>query len=95
VSGGYEIQVRSSSLALDVRGKSTANGALIQQYTYYGTSNQVWNLTKTSDGYFEIVANNSGKCVDVNGISKADHAAIHQWTWWNGDNQKWSFVPAD
>ena len=97
VSGGYKIAIRSSGQALDVRGGTAAvqNGVPIQQYTYYGTSNQIWKVAATADGYYQISAVSSGKSLDVVGVSKADHALIHQWTWWGGENQKWSFVPAD
>jgi hypothetical protein len=95
VTGGYKILIRSSGQALDVRAYSLLDGAIIQQWLYHGTTNEIWHLVPTSDGYTEIVANSSGKCIDVAGISKLDHALVHQWAWWGGDNQKWSFVPAD
>jgi hypothetical protein len=97
VSGGYKIIVRSSGQSLDVRGGPTAiaNGVLIEQYPFWGGSNEIWNVARTSDGYFQITATSSSKCMDVQGISKLDHALIQQWSCWGGDNQKWSFVPAD
>jgi Ricin-type beta-trefoil lectin domain len=92
--GGYEITVRNSSLQLDVRDASVENGALIQQYPFWGGANEVWNVSRSSDGYYTISSDGSGKCLDVRGISTADGAAIQQWSCWGGDNQKWSFVPA-
>ena len=96
VHGGYKITVRSSGQQLDVRGGPAAvqRGAIIQQYPYWGGSNEIWTVAPTGDGYFRITANSSGEVIDVSGISKQDGAVVHQWTWWAGDNQKWSFVPA-
>ena len=96
VSGGYEINILNSGKALDVRGgtAATASGTVIQQWSYWGGSNQVWNLVPTADGYYSIVPENSGLCLDVRGSSTLDGAAVQQWTCTGNDNQKWSFVPA-
>ncbi len=96
VSGGYEISVKNSGLALTVNGGASAlqNGAYLVQDTFSGQTNQVFNLQPMADGTFEIVALHSGKCMDVEGVSKSNGAYIHQWTCLSASNQKWSLIPA-
>jgi ricin-type beta-trefoil lectin protein len=96
VTGGYKITVRNSNLQVGVRGGVSAifNGSLIQQSYFTGTSDQIWVVTRGSDGYYTLKPSNTGKCMDVVGKSKADGAGIQQYGCWGGANQEWSFSPA-
>jgi hypothetical protein len=47
-SGYYKIVSRSSGKVLDVPGASTANGAIIEQWTDNGGQNQQWSLVQVS-----------------------------------------------
>ena len=94
VKGGYEITNKNSKLQMDVNGGTSANGALLIQYQYHDTLNEMFSVTPTSDGYANIVIKSSGKLLDVAGVSKVDGAHIQQWQANGGDNQKWSFVLA-
>jgi hypothetical protein len=58
-----------ATLALDVEGGSTANGAgLIQWYGNFA-GNQRWNLIDQGDGTETIVNQNSGKCLTTDGVA--------------------------
>jgi hypothetical protein len=70
---------RWSDLCMDVKGASTANGALIQQWGCYDTNNQRWDKVPTTDDYFLIRNRNSGKYLAVVGSSSANGAQIGQW----------------
>ncbi len=96
VTGGYKITARNSNLKLGVRGgaPAVANGELIQQAFYNATSDQIWTITRGSDGYYTLKPENSGKCMDVSSQSTADGANVQQYSCWGGANQEWSFSPA-
>ncbi len=42
--GYYELLTRTSGLALDINGASTANGALAIQWGWSGGTNQQWQI---------------------------------------------------
>lgn len=96
VTGGYKITVRNSNWKLGVQGGVTmlANGARIVQGYFNGTADQIWVITRGSDGFYTLKPKNSGKCLDVSSASKADGAAVQQYSCWGGANQHWSFSPA-
>ena len=78
-----------SGKCLDVEGISTADGARVQQWEYWGGQNQQFKLEHVGAGWYRIVARHSGKCLDVRGVSPADGAQVQQWPWHGGDNQRW------
>ena len=88
----YRIVNKNSGKALDVNGQSTADGASIVQWSYWGGNNQQWQVIDNGTGYFQIVNRNSGKALDVNGSSTADGATIVQWGYWGGNNQQWQII---
>lgn len=79
---------RHSGRVIDVAGISTANGAAIIQWDWWGGGNQRWRLEPVGGGYVRIVAEHSGKVLDVANASMANGAPLVQWEWWGGDNQK-------
>ncbi|WP_437995713.1 RICIN domain-containing protein [Sorangium sp. So ce185] len=80
---------RHSGKCLDVNGASTADGAVVHQWTCNGGSNQEWLLQSAGGGYYRVVARHSGKCLDVVSGSTADGAAVKQYTCNGGSNQQW------
>lgn len=94
VNGGYEIKIRNSGLALQVRGGNSAvKGDFLEQWPFEAQPYQTWLVTATPDGYYTISPNNSkASCMDVSGISKNNGAPVQQWSCNGGDNQKWRFV---
>lgn len=89
----YNIVSVNSGLSLDVIGLSTTGGASIQQWSYWGSLNQLWNLIPVGDGSFKIVNVNSNLLLDVTGVSKTPGTLLQQWSDWGGANQHWNFVP--
>ena len=77
-----------SGRVIDVDDISTANGAAIIQWDWWGGGNQRWRLEPVGGGYVRIVAQHSGKVLDVAGASMANGARLVQWEWWGGDNQR-------
>ena len=94
VTGGYEMKVRNSGLALQLLGGLTApRGASIEQWPYEAQLFQTWRLLPTPDGAFKIQAASSGQCVDVDEQSKVNGAKVTQYTCVNQTNEEWTFVP--
>ena len=91
-TGYNKIVSRSSGKVLDVPGASTADGAIIEQWTDNGGQNQQWSLVSVGSGYYKIVSRSSGKVLDVPGASTANGAHIQQWTDNGAANQQWSLV---
>src|SRR5678816_988755 len=69
-----------SAKCIDVRSKSTATGAVIEQWTCNGGSNQRFALVPADPGYVFIKNANSGLCLNVQGRSVSPGALIVQWT---------------
>jgi hypothetical protein len=65
--------------AWDVTGVSTADGGLLQLWTYGGGANQQWQAVDEGNGRYHFVSRNSGKCLDVPGASTAD-VQLQQYT---------------
>ncbi len=88
----YSITAKHSGKVVDVSGVSTADGAVVHQWTYVGGNNQKWIMNDLGNGYYSIKAVHSGKALDVRGNSTADRAAVQQSTYTGGDNQQFRLV---
>ena len=83
----------NSRKCVDVTNRSTANGALIQQWDCTRGSNQQWEIRALGQsGYFQIVNQNSQKCLDVTGRATYNGALIQQWDCTGGSNQAWQLI---
>jgi endo-1,4-beta-xylanase len=91
-SAWYVLVNRNSGKALDVYGKSTADGARITQWTRNDGANQQWQFVDSGGGWYRLRSRNSGKVLDVTGASTADGAPVIQWADTNATNQQ--FQPA-
>src|SRR5690554_1345928 len=89
--GRYQILSRHSGLALDVDGRSTSDGANVQQWEAQGDSarNQHFDITELGNGYYSIRPAHSGKSIDVYGWSTEPGGEIRQWSWNGGNQQQW------
>jgi hypothetical protein len=87
----YKIVNRNSGKVLDVDARSTADGALVLQWTDNGGWNQHWKFINAG-GYYKIQNRNSGKVLDIEARSTADGAKNIQWTDNGGWNQQWKLV---
>ena len=77
---------------LEVAGKSTAAGAVIQQRSYSGASNQKWTIVQVSAGKYKVVNVNSGKALDLAGSSKAQFTPLVQQSYSGASTQQWSML---
>jgi len=94
-SAWYVLVNRNSGKAMDVSGTSTADGAVVQQWSRHDGANQQWQFVDSGDGYYRLKSKNSGKILDVNGRSTADGAKVQQWTDLNGTNQQFRLADSD
>ena len=85
----------NSKKCLEVTSNSSADGALIQQWSCNNRANQKWRVEAMASGGYQIVSLSSDKCLDVTNISTGDGALIQQWSCANGDNQRWRLEPVD
>jgi hypothetical protein len=88
------LAARHSGKCLDVNSASTADGAVVQQWSCNGGTNQQWQLQDVGGGYFQVIARHSGKCLDVVSASTADGAAVKQYACNGGTNQQWQLQDA-
>ena len=92
-SGNYELQCVASSLAANVSGASTSNGAAVIQWAFNGSTNSLWTFVPTSGGYYQIKNVNSGLDMVVANASTASGASITQWSFGSTGNDQWQPVP--
>jgi hypothetical protein len=72
-TGTYKIVSRNSGKVAAVSGASTAPGAAVVQYTYYGTTgNDLWSFVSVGGGYYKIVNSHSGLVLEVEGGGTAN-----------------------
>jgi hypothetical protein len=86
----FEFQNKNSSLAMNVSGASTVNGAAIIQWPFSGSLNSLWTFKQGAAGsYLQIVNVNSGKDVVVQGAATTNGAPIVQWSFGSAKNDLW------
>lgn len=88
----YKITNRLSGKSMNVRGGSTSNSAVLEQYTYSAWNSQKWTFSLNGSGYYTITSVLSGKVADVSGASTSENASVIQYTSNQGYNQQWSLV---
>jgi pectate lyase len=93
-NGYYKLVNRFTGKVLDVAARSTANGALVQQWSDNGGANQQWRLVATDSGYYTLINRNSGLAMEVANWSTASGAQIQQWAGNGGAWQQWRLVDA-
>ncbi|WP_181958233.1 RICIN domain-containing protein [Nonomuraea deserti] len=94
-SAYYQLVSRHSGKAIDVEGRSTANGAAIVQWAPGDGTNQQFQFVDSGGGFYRIKARHSGKVIDVSGASTADGAEVVQWTDTNAANQQFRIADSD
>jgi hypothetical protein len=79
--GYYTVVPRNApSLAWDISGAGTTDGAGAVLWTASGVVNQQWQAVPQGGGRFQYVDRNSGKCLQVSGGSTASGALLQQST---------------
>ncbi len=89
----YRIINKATNKALQVKDASLLNAAQIYQWTPAAVSQQLWQLTKQTDGNFTISSTNSEKMMDIIDNSAAGYCAegtiIQQFTADGTNSQRW------
>jgi hypothetical protein len=86
----YKIIDKGDGLVLEVKGGSTATGAVVQQNTYSGAANQKWTITQISPKHYKIANVNSGLVLDLTGGSTNDGTAVVQSSYNGSASQQWA-----
>ncbi|RSM67974.1 alpha-L-arabinofuranosidase [Kibdelosporangium aridum] len=94
-SAWYVLVNRNSGKALDVSGVSTADGAVVHQWSRHDGANQQWQFVDSGGGYYRLKSKNSGKVLDIDNWSTADGGKVQQWTDLNGTNQQFRLADSD
>ncbi|MFC0113985.1 non-reducing end alpha-L-arabinofuranosidase family hydrolase [Kibdelosporangium aridum] len=94
-SAWYVLVNRNSGKALDVSGVSTADGAVVHQWSRHDGANQQWQFVDSGDGYYRLKSKNSGKVLDIDNWSTVDGGKVQQWTDLNGTNQQFRLADSD
>ncbi|GAB3790688.1 hypothetical protein GCM10028818_61160 [Spirosoma horti] len=89
-AGYYNIQGLSTQKGIQVASGSTADDALLEQWTYWGGAHQQWRLVRNGEGYFSLLNRNSNKAITVRSGSVAEGGPISQMTLGTGPEQQWS-----
>jgi endoglucanase len=72
-NGAYSIVNRNApSEVWDVTNVGTADGSLLQLWTYGSGSNQQWTPVSLGNGYYKFVGVGSGRCLDTPAASTAN-----------------------
>lgn len=79
---------------LDVVAGSTADGANVTLWSYYGDARQHYQVSYEGNGYYSIKALHSGQSLDIVASSGWPGANVTQWPYCGTDNQLWAIVPA-
>lgn len=77
----YYFRFRHSGKCITVKGASTANGGVVNQYTCVRATNQRWQLRNVGGFYFQFVNWHSGKCMD---ILARKGSVLKQWRCYRG-----------
>ena len=94
-SAWYVLVNRNSGKAMDVSNTSTADGAVVQQWSRHDGANQQWQFVDSGGGYYRLKSKNSGKVLDVDNWTMADGGKVQQWTDLNGTNQQFRLADSD
>lgn len=97
IAGTYYLQNRFSGLYMDVDNNLVAqDGANIQQWEFFGTTNQQFTFTHLGNDIYKIICVKSGKSIDISGGNTADGANVQQWAYVSGvTQQQFAMQPVD
>ncbi|MFH1497072.1 MAG: RICIN domain-containing protein [Verrucomicrobiota bacterium] len=95
-NGTYRLINRHSGLSMDVVNASTANGADLQQWSYYATANQKWVFTHRGANQYTITSAQTGRAIDQQAgeILGGDHIQMYSLNATSA-NQRWLVQPTD
>jgi hypothetical protein len=79
----------STRLCMDVTGGSTADGALLQEFTCNQSAAQLFQIVGLADGNAYVIPQSSNKCVEIWNNSLNDGAPVEQLTCLGRFGQEW------
>lgn len=92
-TGTYSIKTSGDTdFVLDIPAGIPDNGICLEIYQSNSGDNQLYNISRTTDGYYLFESVATGKYLTVECISTLSGARICQWEYNNGDNQKWILI---
>ena len=91
----YSIISVNSDKAIANPGSSTQAGTQMQQLTYDGSKNQLFEFTHVGDGSVYLRNSQSQLYLGIQGSSKENGASVVQQTFTGGPNQRWYFIVSD
>lgn len=91
-SAWYVLVNRQSGKVLDVAGTSTADGAVIQQWSRNDGPWQQWQFVDSGSGWYRLKARHSGKVLDLWEWSTSDGGQFRQYADLDGYNQQFKLV---
>ena len=88
--GYYYIEPKCApGKALDVKGKSIENSAIVHIWDKLPTNSQVVKVNILSNGYYKFTFIHSSKCLDVRDNASADKTRVQQYTDNGSSAQQW------
>ncbi len=90
----WTIQNVQTGQVLTVAGNSTSDGAAIDSTLNTGSLSQLWNITRTQDGYIELFNANSDLTVGVTNASTSAGATAVQYGTAGTQDEQWYLNPA-
>lgn len=88
---GYRWKIVSTETGevMEVFGGGTGNGAPIRTATDNGGLNQLWQITRTRNGYYHLHNAYSGRTAEVANLSLTNGADVRQWGTADNAGQQW------
>jgi len=93
----YGLVNKKSGRCIDVKGSSSDDGVILQQWDYLKGENQQWQFQDAGSGHYHIVSKKTGKFMCVVSGSTANGALLHQWVklgQTGSEDQKWRLEDA-
>lgn len=91
----YQMQARHSGLCGYVNGGGVTDSWMLLQGSCVPSSNHLFALSPTGEGYYRLVVASTGKCLDVRDASTSDRAKVIRYSCHLGWNQQWQIVSTD
>ena len=99
-TGEETLYNQNSGLVMEVYESSTAEGGIVDQWSYNQTATQLWCFIALGSGpgvgeVYELINYNSGMCLDLPDDNLANGQHLQQWPCNGTEAQKWLFVNHD
>jgi Ricin-type beta-trefoil lectin domain len=93
-TGSSTVSFENQHDGMYLKSPSTANGAIIEEAAWDGSSDENWSVTLAADGANTVTNQYSGKVLDVVNGSTQKGAEVQQWQSNGNLQQDWVVIPA-